>query len=177
MMRGLTLLDVKGMPETVGRLWSACQTGWCCVTVPATPTRHCGLVPVFVTHHGCSAQRVPPASGDAREVASVPGAVVPPWDVPARAPGRQNVPGGVPRLSLPPQGGGHVSSGPTRSRSRTPTTSNSKKPTLSCGDKARGRCVSPRGNEWNRGSPHASELDEMRRANEQLRKENAQIKQ
>ncbi|KAH8023342.1 hypothetical protein HPB51_012156 [Rhipicephalus microplus] len=47
-----------------------------------------------------------PASGDAREVASVPGAVVPPWDVPARAPGRQNVPGGVPRLSLPPQGGG-----------------------------------------------------------------------
>ncbi|KAL3193833.1 hypothetical protein MRX96_000121 [Rhipicephalus microplus] len=67
--------------------------------------------------------------------------------------------------------------GPTRSCSRTPTTSNSKKPTLSWADKARRRRESPRGNESNRGSPHASELDEMRRANEQLRKENAQLKQ
>ncbi|KAL3233369.1 hypothetical protein MRX96_048408, partial [Rhipicephalus microplus] len=72
---------------------------------------------------------------------------------------------------------GHVSSGPTRSRSRTPTTSNSKKPTLSWADKVRGRRESPRGDESNRGSPHASELDEMRRANEQLRKENPQLKQ
>nr|XP_037291384.1 myb-related transcription factor, partner of profilin-like [Rhipicephalus microplus] len=72
---------------------------------------------------------------------------------------------------------GHVSSGPTRSRSRTPTISNSKKPTLSWADKARGRRESPRGDASNRGSPHASELDEMRRANEQLRKENAQLKQ
>ncbi|KAH8024923.1 hypothetical protein HPB51_002337 [Rhipicephalus microplus] len=74
---------------------------------------------------------------------------------------------------------GHVLPGPTRSRSRTPTTSNSKKPTLSWADKARGRRESPRGDESNRGSPHASELDEMRRANEQLRKgkENAQLKQ
>ncbi|KAL3195480.1 hypothetical protein MRX96_045653 [Rhipicephalus microplus] len=72
---------------------------------------------------------------------------------------------------------GHVSSGPTRSRSRTPTTSNSKKPMLSWADKARGRREPPRGDESNRGSPHASELDEMRRANEQLRKENAQLKQ
>ncbi|KAL3224763.1 hypothetical protein MRX96_026351 [Rhipicephalus microplus] len=72
---------------------------------------------------------------------------------------------------------GHVSSGPTRSRSRTSTTSNSKKPTLSWADKARGRRESPRDDESNRGSPHASELDEMRRANEQLRKENSQLKQ
>ncbi|KAL3195379.1 hypothetical protein MRX96_015849 [Rhipicephalus microplus] len=69
---------------------------------------------------------------------------------------------------------GHVSSGPTRSRSRTPTISNSKKPTLSWADKARGRRERRR---INRGSPHASELDEMRRPNEQLRKENAQLKQ
>ncbi|KAL3224364.1 hypothetical protein MRX96_026628 [Rhipicephalus microplus] len=79
--------------------------------------------------------------------------------------------------SLQPQKPGHVSSGPTRSRSRTPTISNSKKPTLSWADKARGRRESPRGDASNRGSPHASELDEMRRANEQLRKENAQLKQ
>ncbi|KAL3253016.1 hypothetical protein MRX96_054713 [Rhipicephalus microplus] len=72
---------------------------------------------------------------------------------------------------------GHVSSGPTRSRSRTPTTSNSKKLTLSWADKARGRREPPRGDKSNRGSPHASELDEMRRANEQLRKENAQLEQ
>ncbi|KAH8023768.1 hypothetical protein HPB51_016663 [Rhipicephalus microplus] len=69
-----------------------------------------------------------------------------------------------------------VSSGPTRSRSHTPTTSNSKNLTLSWADKARGRSESPRGDESNCGSPHASELDEMRRANEQLRKENAQLK-
>ncbi|KAL3196129.1 hypothetical protein MRX96_015606 [Rhipicephalus microplus] len=55
--------------------------------------------------------------------------------------------------------------------------SNSKKPTLSWADKARGRRESPGGYESNRGFPHASELDEMRRANEQLRKENAQLKQ
>ncbi|KAL3242951.1 hypothetical protein MRX96_047657 [Rhipicephalus microplus] len=73
---------------------------------------------------------------------------------------------------------GHVSSGPTRSRSRTLTpTSNSKKPTLSWADKALGRRESPRGDETNRGSPYASELNEMRRANEQLRKGNAQLKQ
>ncbi|KAL3194070.1 hypothetical protein MRX96_046132 [Rhipicephalus microplus] len=65
----------------------------------------------------------------------------------------------------------------SRSRSRTPTTSNNKKPTLSLTDKARGRRESLRGDESNRGSSHASELDEMRRANEQLRKENAQLKQ
>ncbi|KAL3261418.1 hypothetical protein MRX96_000027 [Rhipicephalus microplus] len=57
---------------------------------------------------------------------------------------------------------GHVSSGLTRSCSRTPTTSNSKRPTLSWADKARGRRESPKGDESNRGSPHASELDEMR---------------
>ncbi|KAL3190294.1 hypothetical protein MRX96_019828 [Rhipicephalus microplus] len=71
----------------------------------------------------------------------------------------------------------HVSSGSTRSRSRTPTTSNSKKPTLSWADKARGKRKSPRGDESNYGSPHANELDEMRRANEQLRKQDAQLKQ
>ncbi|KAL3213287.1 hypothetical protein MRX96_035523 [Rhipicephalus microplus] len=78
-----------------------------------------------------------------------------------------------PRFTSRPR---NVSSGPTRSRSRTPTTSNSKNLTLSWADKARGRSESPRGDESNCGSPHASELDEMRRANEQLRKENAQLK-
>lgn len=43
-----------------------------------------------------------PVPGDAREAAPDPGAVVPPRDVPARAPGRQNVPGEVPLLSLAP---------------------------------------------------------------------------
>ncbi|KAL3209196.1 hypothetical protein MRX96_009382 [Rhipicephalus microplus] len=51
---------------------------------------------------------------------------------------------------------GPVSSGPTRSRSRSPATSNSKKPTLSWADKARGRRESPRGDESNRCSPHAN---------------------
>ncbi|KAL3174952.1 hypothetical protein MRX96_010975 [Rhipicephalus microplus] len=70
-----------------------------------------------------------------------------------------------------------VSARASGTRSRTPTTSNSKKLTLSWADKAGGRRESPRGDESNRGSPHVSELDEMRRANKQLRKENAQIKQ
>lgn len=72
----------------------------------------------------------------------------------------------------------HDSSGRTRSRSRTPTTPKSKKkPTLSWADKAREGRESPRGDDSPRGSPHAKELDELRRANEQLRKENAQVKQ
>ncbi|KAL3176086.1 hypothetical protein MRX96_010786 [Rhipicephalus microplus] len=79
-----------------------------------------------------------------------------------------------PRSKLRP---GLVSSGPTRSRCRTPTISNSKNPTLSWADKARGRRESSKGDESNCCSAHASELDEMRRANEQLRKENAQLKQ
>ncbi|KAL3184494.1 hypothetical protein MRX96_031785 [Rhipicephalus microplus] len=41
-------------------------------------------------------------------------------------------------------------------------------------DKAQERRESSRGDESNRGSPYTSELDEMRRANEQLRRENAQ---
>ncbi|KAL3174909.1 hypothetical protein MRX96_010938 [Rhipicephalus microplus] len=78
--------------------------------------------------------------GDAREAAPDPGVVVPPRDVPAHAPGRKNVPGEIPLLSLAPtQSRGTFRGGPTRSRSRTPTTSNSKKPTLSWADKARGR--------------------------------------
>ncbi|KAL3245036.1 hypothetical protein MRX96_018424 [Rhipicephalus microplus] len=40
--------------------------------------------------------------GKPREAAPDQGAVVPPRDVPARAPGRQNVPGEVPLLSLAP---------------------------------------------------------------------------
>ncbi|KAH7977091.1 hypothetical protein HPB51_027053 [Rhipicephalus microplus] len=71
----------------------------------------------------------------------------------------------------------HVSSGPTRSRSRTPTICNSKTPTLFRACKARERRETTTGDESNQGSPHASELYEMRRANEQPRKENAQLKQ
>ncbi|KAL1417829.1 hypothetical protein MTO96_006086 [Rhipicephalus appendiculatus] len=79
-----------------------------------------------------------------------------------------------PRSSSRPR---HDSSGRTRSRSRTPTTPRSKKPTLTWADKTRGGRESPRGDDSPRGSPHAKELDELRRANEQLRKENAQVKQ
>ncbi|KAL3226191.1 hypothetical protein MRX96_049013 [Rhipicephalus microplus] len=72
---------------------------------------------------------------------------------------------------------GHVSSGPTRSRSCMPTSSNCKYSTPSWADKARGRRESPRGDDSDRVSFHASEFDEMRRANKPLRKENAQLKQ
>ncbi|KAL3228213.1 hypothetical protein MRX96_004117 [Rhipicephalus microplus] len=47
----------------------------------------------------------PPFQGDAREAAPDPGAVVPPRDVPARAPGRQNVSREVALLSLAPTQG------------------------------------------------------------------------
>ncbi|KAL3255145.1 hypothetical protein MRX96_046684 [Rhipicephalus microplus] len=48
-----------------------------------------------------------PRSRDAREATPDQGAGVPPGNVPARAPGRQNVPGEVPLLSLAsPQGRG-----------------------------------------------------------------------
>ncbi|KAH6926783.1 hypothetical protein HPB50_022168 [Hyalomma asiaticum] len=81
----------------------------------------------------------------------------------------------TPRSSSRPR---HDSSGRTRSRSRTPTTPKSKKkPTLSWADKAREGRESPRGDDSPRGSPHAKELDERRRANEQMRKENAHVKQ
>ncbi|KAL3197593.1 hypothetical protein MRX96_044860 [Rhipicephalus microplus] len=70
-----------------------------------SPQRHLDTADEFQSSsppHGCSAQRTPPVPGDAREAAPDPGAVVPPRDVPARAPGQQNVPGEVPLLSLAP---------------------------------------------------------------------------
>ncbi|KAL3184010.1 hypothetical protein MRX96_006324 [Rhipicephalus microplus] len=125
-----------------------------------------------------SPQRHLDAADEIQDAAPDPGAMVPPRDVPARAPGRQNVPGEVPILSLAPtQSRGTFRRGrpgPAPARP-TPLTARSRRSPWA--DKARERRESPGGDELNRGSLHASELDEMRRANEQLRKENAQLKQ
>ncbi|KAL3225094.1 hypothetical protein MRX96_004677 [Rhipicephalus microplus] len=71
-----------------------------------SPQRHLDTADEFQssspTHHGCSAQRTPPIPGDARDATPDPGGVVPPRDVSPRAPGRQNVPGEAPLLSLAP---------------------------------------------------------------------------
>ncbi|KAL3182712.1 hypothetical protein MRX96_034620 [Rhipicephalus microplus] len=75
------------------------------------------------------------------------------------------------------EGQGTFNWGQTRSPSHSPTSSNRKKPTLSWADKTRGGRESHRGDEASRGSPHAIELDQMRRANKQPRKENTQLKQ
>ncbi|KAH7954902.1 hypothetical protein HPB49_022690 [Dermacentor silvarum] len=72
---------------------------------------------------------------------------------------------------------GHDASGRIRSRSRTPTSLRSKKPTLSWADMARGGREAPRGDDLRRDSHHANELEKLRRDNEQLRKENAGVKQ
>ncbi|KAL3254527.1 hypothetical protein MRX96_054166 [Rhipicephalus microplus] len=150
---------------------SACQNGWCCVTVPAKSPRHCGRVPVFVTHHGCSAQTTPPLQGKLRRPLRIHGTVVPPGGCSGlRSRSTERARGSSTSQRRSTSRPGHVSLEPTRSRSHTPTASNTKKPTLVWADKARGRRESSRGDELNRGSPHASELDEMRRANEQLRK-------
>ncbi|KAL3213735.1 hypothetical protein MRX96_035234 [Rhipicephalus microplus] len=80
-----------------------------------TPQRHLDAADEFQSSsHTTDAQRRgrPPLQGDAWEAAPDPGAVVPPGDVPARSPGRQNVPGEVTFLSIaPPQGRGTLRRG------------------------------------------------------------------
>ncbi|KAL3211551.1 hypothetical protein MRX96_052009 [Rhipicephalus microplus] len=76
----------------------------------------------------------------------------------------------------PPQGRGTLFRGPARSAPARPPLLIARS-RRSPGPTWPEEEVSSRGDESNRGSPHASELDKMRRANEQLRKENAQLKQ
>ncbi|KAL3257524.1 hypothetical protein MRX96_046472 [Rhipicephalus microplus] len=170
-----TRSTVTSLDARVQNRW-ACQNGWCCVT---SRLRHLYTVDEFQSlspttdaqrrgrprSRGCSGSR----SGSRRHGAS---------RIRLALQVDRTGPGKVPLFSLaPPQGRGLVSSGPTRSRSRTPTTSNSKKPTLSWADKARGGREPPSGDKSNRGSLYASKLDEMRRATKQPRKENVQLKQ
>ncbi|KAH7967130.1 hypothetical protein HPB49_022961 [Dermacentor silvarum] len=79
-----------------------------------------------------------------------------------------------PRSSYRP---GPDTSGWIMSHSHTPTSLRSKKPTLSWADMTRGRREAPRGDDLRRFSHHANELEELCRVNQQLRKENARVKQ
>ncbi|KAL3210245.1 hypothetical protein MRX96_008896 [Rhipicephalus microplus] len=139
--------------------------------------RHCVRIPVFVTHHGCSVPRTPALQGTLER----PLRIQAPWclqgmfrlalQVDRTFPGKFHF-----SASLHIKARARVNRA-DQVRLRTPTTSNSKKPRLCWADNDRERREYPRGDESNCGSPHANELDKMRRANKQLRKENAQLKQ
>ncbi|KAH7984755.1 hypothetical protein HPB52_023713 [Rhipicephalus sanguineus] len=142
--------------------------------------RYCGRVPSFVVHRGCSAQRTPPLQGPLWRSFRIQG----PWCLK----GMFLLPLQVDRTgsfaetlrfsaSLQLHGAAQLVGANQVALPHAATPKSKKKPTLSWADKAREGRESPRGDDSSRGSPHAKELDELRRANEQLKKENAQFKQ